>query len=74
MHTEAHFLYPMRTVNAFRHLLRRLRLPTRDERGAVAAEYALVLGLIALVIVVGATLFGLSLLGLFERGPTAFPS
>jgi Flp pilus assembly pilin Flp len=46
----------------------------REERGAVAAEYALVLALIAMVIIVALTFFGLTLLGLFEEAPEAFPS
>jgi Flp pilus assembly pilin Flp len=46
----------------------------REERGAVAAEYALVLALIAMVIIVALTFFGLTLLGLFEEAPAAFPS
>ena len=38
----------------------------RDEKGQDAAEYALLIGLIALVIVVGVTLLGNNLLALFN--------
>lgn len=73
MHTDARSLYLWR-MNAFWHFLRRLRVPTRGERGAVAAEYALLLVLIAIVIAGAVTLFGLTLLGVFEQAPEAFPS
>ena len=39
---------------------------TRDDRGATAVEYALMVGLIAVVIVVAVTAFGLSVNGLFN--------
>ena len=38
----------------------------RDEQGAVATEYALMAGLIAVVIVGGVTLFGGSVQALFQ--------
>ena len=38
----------------------------RGDRGATAAEYALMVGLIAVVIAVAVTAFGLSVRGLFE--------
>jgi Flp pilus assembly pilin Flp len=60
-------------VNRMRHLLRRLSLAVRGELGAVATEYSLILMLVAIVIVVGITLYGTTLLGLFERAPAEFP-
>jgi pilus assembly protein Flp/PilA len=44
-------------------------LPARlhDEWGATAVEYALMAGLIALVIVVAVSIFGLSIATLFEN-------
>lgn len=76
MPPERRWPYPRDIVNAILHLVRwlPLSLRARDERGAVATEYALVLALIAMVIVVALTFFGLTLLGLFEEGPEAFPS
>jgi len=41
-------------------------LNARDDRGATAVEYALMVGLISLVIVVAVVAFGLSVRGLFE--------
>jgi Flp pilus assembly pilin Flp len=63
-------------MHAILHLVlwRPLSLLVRDERGAVAAEYALVLALIAMVIIVALTFFGLTLLGLFNEAQGAFPS
>lgn len=40
-----------------------------DERGATAVEYALMAGLIALVIVGGVTTFGQAVVGLFMQVP-----
>lgn len=62
-------------MHAILHLVLRrpLSLLVRDERGAVATEYALVLVLIATVIIVAVTFFGLTLLGLFDQAPGAFP-
>lgn len=39
---------------------------TRDDRGATAVEYGLMVALIALVIIVAVTAFGSALKGLFE--------
>lgn len=38
----------------------------RDERGATSTEYALLMGFIALVIVIGVAVFGDALDGLFQ--------
>ena len=38
----------------------------RDDRGATAVEYALMVSLIAVVIILGVTAFGISVKGLFE--------
>ncbi len=43
-----------------------------SQGGAVAAEYGLLLSLIAIVIVVALTALGIAVAGLFERG-NAFP-
>lgn len=43
-----------------------VRLRTREERGATAVEYALMVGLIALVIVGSVTLFGVAVRDLFR--------
>lgn len=42
--------------------------PVRSERGASAAEYAILISLIAVVILVGVTVFGTSVNGLFTTG------
>lgn len=60
-------------MDRIRGLARRLPARLRADAGAVAAEYGLVLALIALAIIVAAGLYGLTLLDLFERGPDAFP-
>lgn len=44
-----------------------------EDRGAVAAEYGLLLALVALAIIVAVTAFGLALLRLFQAGVDAFP-
>jgi pilus assembly protein Flp/PilA len=41
----------------------------RDDQGAAAVEYSLMVGLIAAVIVGAVTLFGLNVLGLFNTLP-----
>jgi pilus assembly protein Flp/PilA len=46
-------------------VLRRLALWPRDERGATAVEYGLLVGLIAIVIIGGVTAFGLAVSDLF---------
>jgi len=48
------------------HRGRRLGLPARDERGATAVEYGLMVGFIALVIIAAVEAFGGSVLGLFN--------
>jgi Flp pilus assembly pilin Flp len=45
---------------------RRLGLHARDDRGATAVEYGIMVGFIALVIVAAVTAFGTSVKGLFE--------
>jgi len=40
-------------------------LQARDDRGATAVEYAIMVGFIATVIIVAVTAFGLSVKGLF---------
>ena len=42
------------------------RLEGRKDRGATAVEYGLLVGLIAVVIIVGVTLLGTKLLALFN--------
>jgi pilus assembly protein Flp/PilA len=44
-----------------------------DDRGAVAAEYGLLLMLIALVIIVAVTAFGFAVADLFQRGADGIP-
>lgn len=39
--------------------------PRRDDRGATATEYALLVGLVAFIIIGGVTLFGQNLLNFF---------
>jgi pilus assembly protein Flp/PilA len=52
-------------------------MKVRDKRGATAIEYGLLAGLIAVMIIAGATLTGNSLSSLFNaiggRVPTAIP-
>jgi pilus assembly protein Flp/PilA len=47
-----------------RHLLR-----TRDERGATAVEYGLMVACIAIAIIAGVTVFGIGVNGLFASIP-----
>ena len=42
------------------------RFENREDRGATAVEYGLLVGLIAVVIIVGVTLLGTKLLALFN--------
>jgi pilus assembly protein Flp/PilA len=42
------------------------RFQHREDRGATAVEYGLLVGLIAVVIIVGVTLLGTKLLALFN--------
>jgi pilus assembly protein Flp/PilA len=51
----------------------RLGLNARDERGATAVEYGLMVAFIALVIIASVTAFGKSVLGLFELITTTAP-
>ena len=44
-----------------------LRLEGRKDRGATAVEYGLLVGLIAVVIIVGVTLLGTKLLAMFNN-------
>ena len=58
-------------TNAFAHFLAYLTtaqagLENREDRGATAVEYGLLVGLIAVVIIVGVTLLGTELLALFN--------
>ena len=48
------------------HSVGRRGLNARDDHGATAVEYALMVGLIAVVIVVAVVAFGLSVNGLFD--------
>jgi pilus assembly protein Flp/PilA len=49
------------------------RLEERKDRGATAVEYGLLVGLIAVVIIVGVTLLGTKLLALFNNIGTKLP-
>ena len=49
------------------NLIQSIRAFIRDEDGAAAIEYGLIAALIAIAIIVGATLLGTSLNGLFTR-------
>ena len=56
-------------------LLNRVRLrgrPAWSDRGATSVEYALMVGLIAVVIVVSVALFGQNTIGLFNVPTSAF--
>ena len=44
-----------------------------EDRGAVAAEYGLLLGLIALVIIIAVTAFGIAVAGMLQDGADAIP-
>jgi Flp pilus assembly pilin Flp len=44
----------------------------RDERGAVAAEYGLILTLVVIATVLAITAFGIAVVDLFERGAEPF--
>ncbi len=45
------------------------KLPRRDDRGATAVEYALMVGLVAVLIAGSVTVFGIAVSGLFTRVP-----
>jgi len=62
----------MNLIERFHRGLR--RRSARDDRGATAVEYALMVSLIALVIIVGVTAFGLSVQGLFQMIVGNYPS
>jgi len=58
-------------TRAFAHFLAYVtnvtdRFERREDRGATAVEYGLLVGLIAVVIIVGVTLLGTKLLALFN--------
>ena len=44
----------------------------REDRGAVASEYGLLLLLIALVIIIAVTAFGVAVAGLLQQGADGF--
>lgn len=52
-------------MREFSKRLRQRHPRTRDDRGATAVEYGLMVGLIAAVIIVGVTAFGLAVNDLF---------
>lgn len=54
------------TVASMRRLL-------RDDRGATAAEYALIASLIAIVVVASVALLGTNLLGLYDNAASSLP-
>lgn len=60
--------------SCFRSVIARGRRRLREEAGAVATEYGLILLLISLVIVVAATAFGVSVSDLYDQGTAGFPS
>jgi len=62
----------MNTVLAF-FLRLNYDLKHRDERGATAVEYGLLVGLIAVVIIVAVTALGSKLQGLFNTITSALP-
>jgi len=45
----------------------------RDERGATAIEYGLIIGFISLLVVTGGTLIGQSVLEMFQRVEAGIP-
>ena len=58
------YLYTM--VHVVQGRIELQRLEGRNDRGATAVEYGLLVGLIAVVIIVGVTLLGTKLLALFN--------
>ena len=59
-------------TRAFAHMLAYMtnvsyRFERREDRGATAVEYGLLVGLIAVVIIVGVTLLGTKLLAMFNN-------
>jgi pilus assembly protein Flp/PilA len=61
-------------ITRIRRQRRAAGLPRRGERGASSVEYALVAALIAVVIIVGVTLFGGATSNLFRTACTSLPS
>lgn len=61
-------------MNDDAHLVARLTSRIRDERGATAAEYALMASLIAVVIITAVTAVGVSVTALFQRAVDAWPA
>ena len=55
----AHFMAYVTNLN--------YRFENREDRGATAVEYGLLVGLIAVVIIVGVTLLGTKLLAMFNN-------
>jgi pilus assembly protein Flp/PilA len=55
------------------HIRGRRGLFARDDRGATAVEYGLMVGFIAVVIIVGVSAFGASVRGLFEFITASLP-
>ena len=55
------------------HFLQRITAGRKDETGASAVEYGLLVGLIAAVIIAAVGFLGQDLLALFERIVTALP-
>ena len=53
---------------------RRVALRAREQAGAVATEYGLILTLVVLVTVIALTAYGASVSGLFDQGTAGFPS
>jgi len=58
------YLYTM--IHVVQGRIELQRLEGRNDRGATAVEYGLLVGLIAVVIIVGVTLLGTKLLALFN--------
>jgi pilus assembly protein Flp/PilA len=56
-------------MRTYRGVVRQLR---GDDRGATAAEYALIAALIAVVIIAAVTLLGGSVFGLFDTTSSSF--
>ena len=49
------------------------RLAVRDEEGAVTAEYAILLALVAIAVIAACVVLGLAVAHLFDTGTGAFP-
>jgi pilus assembly protein Flp/PilA len=57
-------------LSALLHVVLVERFENREERGATAVEYGLLVGLIAVVIIVAVTALGTKLTGLFNTATT----